>query len=380
MPASSSPASVPVLHTSVSPLFVLASPTDTMTAPVTSGAIRDAVTDVESTAWRAVAGRPDAALVGALPFDRHAPAHLFAVDDVHREPTSRVAPGSRQSVTPHQWRIVEQPSRGAYERAVREALDAMAAAGVDKVVLGRLLALHGPAPIDVARVFTSLRSDAAAHAFCVPLADVAPGTARTLVGASPELLSERRGRDVTSLPMAGSTPRRGTVEADQRAARALAESAKDLYEHRFVVEFVLDTLAPYCETLTAPPVPELAATPTLWHLATPVSGTLKCDVSSLELAAALHPTPAVCGSPRQEAQSLIARLEPFDREFFGGSVGWCTGDGDGRWVVAIRCAEIAGADARLFAGAGIVPGSVPSLEADETGAKFRTLLRALGAE
>ena len=116
----------------------------------------------------------------------------------------------------------------------------------------------------------------------------------------------------------------------------------------------------------------------MWHLATHVEGELRDPaVCSLELARALHPTPAICGVPTETANEVIQRLEPFDRGFYSGAIGWVDGRGDGRWMVTIRCAEIVGSRALLYAGAGIVAGSDPESEAAETSAKFIALLRAL---
>lgn len=117
----------------------------------------------------------------------------------------------------------------------------------------------------------------------------------------------------------------------------------------------------------------------MWHLSTELKGELTdLSVSSLELAAALHPTPAVCGTPTNAAKEAIKQIEPFDRGFFTGMVGWCDADGDGEWVVTIRCAEAEEHALRLYAGAGIVAGSKPEEELAETSAKFRTMLLAMG--
>src|SRR5699024_1377416 len=146
-------------------------------------------------------------------------------------------------------------------------------------------------------------------------------------------------------------------------------------EHQTVVEAVLDTLAPYCTELPARPETILRKTANLWHLGTPITGTLKqADTSSAELAAALHPTPAVCGLPRTPAHAAISELENFDRGFYAGAVGWTEANGDGEWHVAIRCAEIEAARVRLYAGAGIVPGSNPQQETRETADKFTLML------
>jgi isochorismate synthase len=144
---------------------------------------------------------------------------------------------------------------------------------------------------------------------------------------------------------------------------------------------VADALTPFCSNLVVDSEAGLTSTATLWHLHTAIKGTLKPDApDALTIAAALHPTPAVCGTPRAAAAALIGRLEPFDRRFFAGLVGWVDALGDGEWALTLRCAEVSGTTARLHAGAGIVAGSEPALEDLETEAKFGVGLRALGVE
>ena len=185
-----------------------------------------------------------------------------------------------------------------------------------------------------------------------------------------------------SHPLAGSARRSNDTAADQAAADSLDHSDKDHREHALVVEAILDILAPHCRQLTAPSQPELMGTQTMWHLGTHIEGKLKRpdEVSAAELAAALHPTPAVAGSPRKAATDLIHRLEGYERGFYAGAVGWTDMAGDGVWYVSLRCAEVAGAEARLYAGAGVVEGSTPEGEAAETSAKFQAMLRAFGID
>jgi isochorismate synthase len=337
---------------------------------------------------------PDGLLAGVLPFDRQAPARLVLPEETLRTrrfsadrrgaPESGLPRTAARAIVP--VRVTESPTRETYQESVGRALAHLASPPADgrpaltKVVLARTLEVEAAAPIDPMDVFARLPVDTNASAFCVTLPPRDHGALRTLVGASPELLIEKRGAKIASRPMAGSAIRLADPTADRQTAFALTQSAKDRHEHRVVVEHVLDVLAPHCRRLRAPESPVLASTATMWHLATPVDGELKREISSLELAAALHPTPAVCGTPTEEAGAVIADLESFDRGYFTGAVGWCDASGDGRWMVTIRCAEIVGSIARLYAGAGIVAGSDPAAEADETGAKFRTLLRALGVE
>ncbi|HEY1178918.1 MAG TPA: isochorismate synthase, partial [Phytomonospora sp.] len=204
---------------------------------------------------------------------------------------------------------------------------------------------------------------------------------RTLVGASPELLVRRRGRVVTAHPLAGSRPRTGNPGRDAAATAELLACDKDRREHAFVVDAIAAALAPYCANVDAPATPGVTATGAMLHLGTLITGELRDEgVSALELACALHPTPAVCGTPTAHARELIGRVEGFERGFYAGMVGWTDRSGDGEWAVAIRCAEVDGDRLRLYAGAGIVPGSQPRAELAETRAKFRTLLGALGVE
>jgi isochorismate synthase len=191
-----------------------------------------------------------------------------------------------------------------------------------------------------------------------------------LVGASPELLVLRTGREVWSQPMAGTAPR--------EHAAALRASGKDDREHRAVVEAVVAGLTPYCDELRAAASPEVVPFPSVVHLATEITGTLHEPApSALDLALALHPTPAVGGTPRTAALELIQRVEGFDRGRYAGPVGWVDANGDGEWAVALRGAELEGTRARLVAGAGVVAGSDADAEWAETAAKLEPMLRVL---
>jgi isochorismate synthase len=316
-------------------------------------------------------------LIGAMPFDTTRAAHLVVPERVERLPLwslGAASPAGGQRVRA----IRSTPDADGYRAGVATALRRIAAGDLRKVVLSRRLTIDFDAPVDPVAVVMHLRRDPRVTTFCVPL----PGAVPTwLVGATPELLLAKRGSGIQSAPLAGSARRQADPAADRAAGEALAASEKDRREHAAVVESIADRLSPYCRTLQVPATPSLTATATMWHLGTSISGELKDPrTSSIVLAAALHPTPAVCGVPHDAARACIARLEPFDRGFFSGAVGWTGGDGDGRWLVAIRCAQVSGATAELFAGAGIVNGSTPDAELDETAAKFETLLRALGVD
>lgn len=319
-------------------------------------------------------GRLDAALgagdvaAGVVGFDGQ--AHLIVPESVSwSAPPAAGGPAPRR-----RWWLRPVPEPEEYLGAVRQALHRMETGRLSKTVLARTLEARSPRPVDVGDLVRPLLGHG--YAFAAPL----PGGG-ALIGASPELLVARRGRSVAANPLAGSAARSADPAEDRRRAERLAGSVKDLHEHRLVVEAVADALRPHCRELVVPAEPELTSTGTMWHLSTQVIGELRDPGTPVSaLAAALHPTPAVCGTPAAEARRVIGELEPFDRGFYAGLVGWTDAHGDGEWAVAIRCAEVRGDTLRLYAGAGIVPGSDPERELAETSAKFRTMLAALGAD
>ena len=317
----------------------------------------------------------DAVIVGALPFDGAPPAHLQIPGRIVR---GAGGDADDPDEVPH-LRLVSsahEPDEAAYRDAVAEALHDIDAGGVDKVVLARTLIVEADLVLDPRLIARRLsRADPECHTFAVAL----PGSAHALVGASPELLVRRRGDRVASDPLAGSAARGRDAAEDRERARTLLDSVKERREHRIVIEAVADALNPLCVTLDVDAQPSLLATATLWHLHTGIRGRLRPDApDALTLAATLHPTPAVCGTPRDTALELIRELEPFDRRFYAGIVGWVDARGDGEWVIALRCAEIMGRTARLYAGCGIVAGSDPAAEDREAAMKFNAMLRALG--
>lgn len=323
---------------------------------------------------------PEAVVAGAMPFDPQADDYLWRAERSLRGPLPAVA---ADSPPPARWRLRPEPDAAGYAASVGQALGHLAgeagrAGGLAKIVLSRSLRATADRPIDLPGLLHRLSADPAACVFATPL-PAAGGAPRVLAGATPELLIAKRGARIASHPLAGSARRRADLAEDAAAAAALGGSDKDRREHAIVVEHILDALAPYCRQLWRPEGMAIVSTLTMWHIGTRIRGELKDpDLPVPVLAAALHPTPAVAGLPRQRSIDFIRALEPYDREFYAGAVGWCDAAGDGDWHVAIRCAEIAGAEARLFAGAGIVPGSDPWAEAAETGAKFGAMMTALG--
>ncbi|HEX6230530.1 MAG TPA: isochorismate synthase [Actinomycetota bacterium] len=269
------------------------------------------------------------------------------------------------------------PEPDDYAEAVDRATKRIRAGELRKIVLARSVIVDAGRELDPRQLLWRLRAvDPDCYAFATPVAR--PAGDGTLVGASPELLVRRRGDEVEAAPLAGSAPRYGDPVRDRASADRLFDSGKDREEHALVVEDVAHVLGAFCDDLSYPHEPELLGTANVWHLATPFRGRLH-DTSTrlLDLVAALHPTPAVCGTPRDAAREALEELEPIDRGAYAGPIGWVDADGDGEIAIALRCAEITGATARLFAGAGIVADSEPEAELDETERKFLALLDAL---
>jgi isochorismate synthase len=266
------------------------------------------------------------------------------------------------------------PSPESYGSAVGAALERLRHGSLRKVVLARTMEVEAGRELDPRRLVHRLRAvDPDCYAFAAPT-----GPGGVLVGATPELLVSRHGSEVRANPLAGSAPRSGDPQIDRANAEALGSSAKDREEHAIVVESVFAALDPLCTELRYDFEPALFPTANVWHLSTRFRGRLRePKPSALELASTLHPTPAVCGTPTADALELIDELEPFDRGCYAGPVGWVDANGDGEWAIALRCAELAGQHATLFAGAGIVADSEPAAELDETERKFRAFLDSL---
>ncbi|AWQ46064.1 TPA: isochorismate synthase [Serratia marcescens] len=314
-------------------------------------------------------------LCGAIPFDTRQPSALFIPQQNRWFDRAAFMAGVRPAANgPELAGVTELPPQQPFMNMVSDAVNAMKAGELDKVVLSRLLEIETRQPVDrhalMARV---IAQNPHGFHFHVPLEQGA------LLGASPELLLRQDGGRFYSNPLAGSARREADPQRDREVGERLMASAKDRHEHRIVTESMRDVLAGRCRYLNVPQTPELLTTTTLWHLSTPIDGeAASSDENALSLACLLHPTPALCGMPTAEAHALIGKLEPFDRGLFGGIVGWCDDEGNGEWVVTIRCGTVDGNRVRLFAGAGIVEDSSPESEWHETGTKLSTILRAFG--
>lgn len=320
------------------------------------------------------AGIDDPLIVGAIPFDSTQPSSLF-VPAVHRwqakTPSDSVRPLTEGSLLYSD----AVPDERGFKHSVKHAVVNFEYSDVRKTVLSISRQLQFSSPIDLDILQANLRAqNPSGYLFRVSLPDDG-----TLIGVSPELLVRKRGNRMESNPLAGSIGRRPTEAEDQENARQLMASEKDHFEHKLVVDDIRRHLTPLCNELDIPDKPSLLQTTTLWHLSTFLHGTLKDEnLSALQLACLLHPTPAVCGVPTERARRLIRFVEAFDRGLFTGIVGWCNSRGDGEWVITIRCGVARHDTIRIFAGAGIVAASNPDTEWTEVQTKLGTMLRACG--
>ncbi|OSM95396.1 isochorismate synthase [Lonsdalea populi] len=316
-------------------------------------------------------------VVGAIPFDVSQPSSLYIPQANHF--LSREKFKQKLSAAPQmRLRVVARrphPEREDFLAMVKSAVHAIRQGELQKIVLSRMQLLQVEEPLNtIALLATLAEQNPNGYYFHLPLA-----SNRCLFGASPELLLRQEGRTIWTTPLAG-TSRRGTDEQEDGDNRdRLLASRKDRKEHQLVIDEIRHMLAGYCSSLNIPQQPELLRTPNLWHLASPIEGQLKTGNSqSLSLACLLHPTPALCGVPKEKAFRLIRELEPFERGVFGGIVGWSDDEGNGEWAVTIRCGTSQQQNIQLYAGAGIVSDSDPTAEWLEIEAKMRTMLCALG--
>lgn len=260
-----------------------------------------------------------------------------------------------------------------YEARVEEAIDAIARGRLTKVIVARQEVWSSGADVEPADLLDGLRDRfPGCFLFCVQ-----PAGGPAFVGASPErLVSVTRGV-VEADALAGTAPRSSDPKRDATLARELAGSDKEQREHRMVVDHLQRSLRPLVSTLESPQTPGLRRLANVQHLHTPVRGRLLNGAGALDVAGRVHPTPAVCGLPRDDALGWLEQQERLDRGWYAGGVGVVAGQGDGEFCVAIRCGLLSGRRAALFAGAGIVAGSVADREGAEVEHKLRGMREVL---
>lgn len=319
-------------------------------------------------------------------------AVLMATEEIGAEAIGK-SPGERSfgwPTAPSAWpagpeyRVRSDRSHAVFERQVDHALAAFATGELEKVVLARSLSVDHDGELDVPGFLDRLRG---LYPTCTVVA-MGRG-ADTFLAATPETLVRVRGDRVMTAALAGSAPRGRDPEEDRRFGEALRADPKERAEHAHVVDAIRDVLASHCASIELPDAPALRQLFGIQHLETPIAGRLVGDARTdvLGLVAELHPTPAVCGVPRAAAGAWLRRFEGLDRGWYAAPIGWLDLEGGGDFRVALRSGLVrnglgapggaAASRALLFAGAGIVEGSLPAQELVETRIKLRALLAPL---
>ena len=261
---------------------------------------------------------------------------------------------------------------GDFEAAVEAATGRIADSEISKVVLAREVTVEAAVAHDPVAIFGALREQfPSCFCFCRGTPEAA------FLGASPELLIRRSGAGASSVALAGSTRRSSDPAVDDHLGEQLLRSDKNRREQRIVAERIVRKLRPHAVWVQTAPEPEVVKVANIQHLATPIVAQLAEPRSAVELAGMLHPTPAVGGEPWPGAADTIADLERMDRGWYAGPVGWMDATEDGEFCVALRSALLRDREARLFAGVGVVAGSVPAAELEETEVKLQALLPLL---
>ena len=255
-----------------------------------------------------------------------------------------------------------------FKNSVESALHAIEIGKVDKVVLARDVVSKVASNFDNRN---ALKKMAASYPTCWTY------SVDGLFGASPELLVRVSHKQVSARVLAGTAGRGTDPGIDQAISNALQTSSKNIAEHKFAVASMVEELKKFCTKVDADETPFSLSLPNLWHLASDVHATLHDDASVLDIAAVLHPTAAVAGTPTLVARKLIGELEPFDRGRYAGPVGWIGADGDGEFAIALRGAQLSDGQLTAYAGCGIVAESEPEAELAETELKFKPIREAL---
>ncbi|MGC9452952.1 MAG: isochorismate synthase [Oceanipulchritudo sp.] len=291
----------------------------------------------------------------------------------HRKFTSFSYESPPPAPVHHILKESEVGGEGVFRDNVARALLRIESGAYGKIVLSRAVDLGFDNPCQPLKILNRLRED---YPSCSSFS-LHHENGASFIGATPErLVAVRDGRFFTEA-IAGSAGRGTNAAEDARLAGGLMNSEKDLREHRHVVDSIRRRMAGLGIKAAIPPGPGLLVLPNVQHLQTSIEGDLPGDLHILDLAEALHPTPAVGGTPREAALPDIAAWEPFPRGLFAGLTGWFDARGNGEFAVGIRSALTRGSSARLYAGAGIVQGSEPESEFRETSLKMEALLRCI---
>lgn len=328
-------------------------------------------------------------VVGALPFDPSSPGHLVIPQRIVGHDGTRAwattigpvgsteppgAPVRPSGSPPDYFTLASSMPHSDWRAVVAAAVDTIKRGELRKVVLARRVDITANRPFVVTDVLSRLQ---ALYPSCMVF------SVEGFLGASPELLIRRVGEAVESHPLAGTVARSGDTRSDDALVAGLMASGKARHEHQVVVDELRAALEPVCAELEIPDSPSVMALRNVSHLGTHISGRLSPPgaggrlPTALELVAMVHPTPAVGGNPTDAAVRYATDVEGFDRGRYAGPVGWMDSRGDGEFALGIRCAEVSGARARIYAGNGVVAGSDPADELAETQLKLQALLAAL---
>lgn len=328
-----------------------------------------------------------ALICGIIPFDPQQPSHLIKAQnfswkstrDVEEQEQTENAPGV--AVPSFEEKENNQHGRACYQDSVALALKEIEQAKYQKIVLARsqeftiATAKESAAHFDNRLFSALLQRNPSADIFTVRTSEI-----ETWTGASPEIVSDVHQNVFKTHPLAGSLNQATEPDA-QKAQSLLLNSTKDLEEHAFVVNHIKAKIEKLPGAVVhVPSQPSMTSTDTMWHLGTTISASLPREINALDIARAIHPTPAVCGVPTPETFQRIKELEQEPRSFYSGLVGWMDVQGNGRWSLVLRCTRRIEDKLTVFAGAGIVKGSVPANELAETEAKMQTILKVLSPE
>jgi salicylate biosynthesis isochorismate synthase len=284
---------------------------------------------------------------------------------MHSTPSHPSAPTNPSKFT------LEEQTRQAWATLVQSALREMRAGSFEKVVLARCSYLIQEQPFTLSEVARRMLSS---YQNCTQFIMSRSGS--SFIGSTPEKLISATAMEVEIDALAGSTPR--VLGEEEQATLALLQNQKERREHQHVIQGIEDALRPFGALLEKAEQPRVRMLPNVLHLHTPLKATLSLPTHILSLVDALHPTPAVCGLPREAAHAWIVDQEPFPRGWYAAPVGHFDAQGEGAFFVAIRAALLEGNKAWIYAGAGLVEGSEPEKEYDETVAKQKPMLSALG--
>ena len=263
--------------------------------------------------------------------------------------------------------------RSSWDGAVRKSLRAIHDGVVSKAVLARTLDIDIDGEDDAADVVARLWNvNRGSHVFLFE-----PCAGSALVGAAPETVATLRDGVFHATAVAGSIRRGDTPREQAELAARLLASDKDRVEQRIALDDMVARLETVAQQIRTDPQPHVLTLARIQHLETEIRASVPGGVGVLDLLRLLHPTPAVCGLPRDAAMAFLAEEEPFERGWYSGPVGWFDAEGNGVFAPALRTGVSTGSGWRLFAGAGIVEGSVPALEWEETAIKFEPMLEAL---